>query len=248
MKCEGIMKLLPVIIITAFVLALSFVVFVRTPILSAQGTQSHDGVEAMARRSPSATRKPTQSQVPTRRPSNTRVPTHKPSHTRVVTKTKTRTIPKPSHTRVVTKTHTRTNTRIPTRTHTPMPTTTPSTVPTATATPTPVALVASDTVEFVNVGSSDWSVSVNSVSVGVEPSLELQKGETYTFTVDAGSFHPLMISTDGTSVNEYTDGVSPTGGSTSSLTFAVPSSAPSLLYYICANHSGMRGSIVVVEP
>lgn len=228
------MKVLSIVIVALLLVIISFVAFDRTPILRAQMTVGQNGgAESMERRPPSVTRRPTQTRVPTRRPSHTRVPTRKPSHTRVVTKTRTRT-------RIATHTPTTSNTR--------MPTTTPSMVPTATATATPVALSPTDTVEFVNVSASDWRVSVNSVSIGIEPTLQLQKGETYTFGVDAGSFHPLMLSTDGTTTNEYTDGVSPTGGSTMSITFVVSSSAPATLYYVCANHSSMRGRIVVVEP
>lgn len=224
------MKFFPFVLIVAFVLLICVVVFVRTPMLNAQGdVRDRVSGESMARRSPTPTRKPTQ----------TRVPTRKPSQTRVVSKTKTRTLArKPSHTR------TKTKTRAPTMTQTRIPTTTPSTVPTATL----VTLTPADTVEFVNVGSSDWRVSLNGVSIGIEPVLELQKSETYAFRINAGAFHPMLLSTDGTTANEYTDGVSPTGGSTTSITFAVSASAPATLYYVCANHPGMRGRIVVVEP
>jgi plastocyanin len=123
---------------------------------------------------------------------------------------------------------------------------TPSVLPTFT--PTPVSLDPTDTIEFVNVGSSDWRVSVNGVSAGVEPTLLLQPDETYTFVVNAGLFHPLLISTDGSSANEYTDGVTPTGGSTSALTITLSSLTPSTLYYVCANHASMRGQLTVDAP
>jgi plastocyanin len=111
-----------------------------------------------------------------------------------------------------------------------------------------VSVDTTDTIEFVNIGSSDWRVSVNGVSIGIEPVLLLQPNETYTFTVNAGSFHPLMISTDGSIANEYTDGVSPTGGSTSALTITLSSVTPATLYYVCANHPGMRGQLTVATP
>lgn len=119
--------------------------------------------------------------------------------------------------------------------------------PIPTPTPTPVSIMPTDTIEFVNVGSSDWRISVNGTSVGVEPVLVLQKNETYTFTVNA-AFHPLLLSTDGTAANEYINGVSPTGGSTSTLTFVVPSTAPATLYYVCLYHSSMRGRFEIVTP
>lgn len=190
----------------------------------------------------SSMRKPSQTRVPTRRPSHT--PVVIKTKTRTKTKTKTRTPPRPSLTR--TRTATRTQTPVATSTATILPTTTPSTLPTLT--PTPVSVDTTDTIEFVNIGSSDWRVSVNGVSIGIEPVLLLQPNETYTFTVNAGPFHPLMISTDGSIANEYTDGVSPTGGSTSALTITLSSVTPATLYYVCANHPSMRGQLTVATP
>ena len=58
------------------------------------------------------------------------------------------------------------------------------------------------------------------------------------------SGHPFKLSTTSNgshaSGTEYTTGV--TSGDTS-ITFAVPSDAPSTLYYYCGNHSGMGGTI-----
>lgn len=190
-----------------------------------------------------ATRRPTQTRIPTRRPSQTRIPTRKPSHTKTV-------IRRPSHTKTVTRRPSQTSTPSITRvaTQTPMPTTTPSVVPTSTSVPAPLPITESDTVTFVNVGASEWRVSVNSIDAGIEPTLELQKSATYTFTVNAGAFHPLILSTDGTNTNEYTDGVSPVGGSTATLVFTVPADAPSVLYYVCLNHASMRGMLTIVDP
>ena len=235
------MNITVISVITAMLVLLGVVIVKGVPTLHAQSAtqviSQYSDARYGAPRTRTPTRKATQTRVPTRKPSSTRVPTRKPSNTRVATKTRTRTPPRPTQTR----------TRVVTRTNTRVPTTTASTMPTLTPTPTPVSIMPTDTIEFVNVGSSDWRISVNGTSVGVEPVLVLQKNETYTFTVNA-AFHPLLLSTDGTAANEYINGVSPTGGSTSTLTFVVPSTAPATLYYVCLYHSSMRGRFEIVTP
>jgi len=243
----------------AIIIALSFVVgvslFLRSTTLFAQSrTQAQNASIApwinavkpstapsrqpSKTRPPSHTRQPSNTRVPTRRPSFTRIPTH----TRIFTKTKTKTKTK-TRTRTRTRTHTRTSTRTPVITSTP--TSTPTIEPTST--PTPIALSASDTIEFYNESVIDWKVNVNGVLRGADPTLAMQKGETYTINVTNGWSHPLFLSTDGTTGSEYTSGVSPTGGATTLLTFTVPSDAPSQLFYVCGNHSGMQG-IIVITP
>jgi hypothetical protein len=255
----------------AIIIALSFVVgvslFLRSTTLFAQSrTQAQNASIApwinavkpstapsrqpSKTRPPSHTRQPSNTRVPTRRPSFTRIPTH----TRIFTKTKTKTKTK-TRTRTRTRTHTRTSTRTPVITSTPTstptiePTSTPTSTPTIepTSTPTPIALSASDTIEFYNESVIDWKVNVNGVLRGADPTLAMQKGETYTINVTNGWSHPLFLSTDGTTGSEYTSGVSPTGGATTLLTFTVPSDAPSQLFYVCGNHSGMQG-IIVITP
>ena len=84
---------------------------------------------------------------------------------------------------------------------------------------------------------------------GVEQdSLVLIKGDTYIFDYSAATSHPFKISTtsDGThgGGSEYTNG---TSTASNALTFVVPSDAPAQLYYYCSSHSGMGGSIQVIE-
>jgi len=238
--------------ILAVVLLVSVFMLKGVPLLNAQSAISRNQQQAGrdVTQHVQSLRKPTQTRVPTRKATQTRVPTKKPSQTRVVTKTKTRTKTRtrtpPRATQTRTRVVTKTQTRVPTTTPSMIPTTTPSVLPTLT--PTPVSLDPTDTIEFVNVGSSDWRVSLNGVSVGIEPKLIVQSDETYTFVVRAGLFHPLILSTDGSSANEYTDGVTPTGGSTSTLTITLSSLTPSTLYYVCANHPSMRGQLTVQVP
>ena len=81
-----------------------------------------------------------------------------------------------------------------------------------------------------------------------QDSLVLIKGDTYIFDYSGASSHPFKISTtsDGThgGGSEYTNG---TSTASNALTFVVPNDAPAQLYYYCSSHSGMGGSIQVIE-
>ncbi len=81
-----------------------------------------------------------------------------------------------------------------------------------------------------------------------QDSLVLIKGDTYIFDYSGASSHPFKISTtsDGThgGGSEYTNG---TSTANNALTFVVPNDAPAQLYYYCSSHSGMGGSIQVIE-
>jgi len=89
------------------------------------------------------------------------------------------------------------------------------------------------------------SYTINSVD---NPALTLKRGLTYTFTISA-SGHPFYImSVQGTNTaNAYTSGVTGNGTDSGTLTFTVPSNAPSTLYYDCAIHSAMTGTITVTN-
>lgn len=82
----------------------------------------------------------------------------------------------------------------------------------------------------------------------------LVRGKTYTFTmVNVPATHPFYISTNdvGGGTGVWTLGVTPPGGGVTGnnvLTFAVPSSAPDLLYYQCKNHQRMGWKINIVDP
>ena len=82
----------------------------------------------------------------------------------------------------------------------------------------------------------------------LQDSLVLIKGDTYVFDYSGATSHPFKISTtsDGThgGGSEYTSG---TSTASNALTFVVPSDAPAQLYYYCSSHSGMGGSIQVIE-
>ena len=81
-------------------------------------------------------------------------------------------------------------------------------------------------------------------------SINLKKGNTYYFDLSHASTnsHPFFISTsfNGGSYNdEYTTGITNSRETTGTLTFVIPSSLSSNLYYNCGTHSGMGGSITI---
>ena len=82
-----------------------------------------------------------------------------------------------------------------------------------------------------------------------DPILQLTRGETYTFNINA-SGHPFWIKTvasTGTG-NAYTNGVTGNGTEVGTLTFVVPMNAPATLHYNCEVHSPMTGTINISNP
>lgn len=77
-----------------------------------------------------------------------------------------------------------------------------------------------------------------------DPILYLRRGETYRFDLDA-SGHPFEIRL-AAGGSAYITGVTNNGAEIGAVTFAVSMTAPSTLYYQCANHSGMGNTINIV--
>jgi len=82
----------------------------------------------------------------------------------------------------------------------------------------------------------------------LQATLALKKGTTYIFDQDeaTNTGHPLKIYTDAAKTTEYTSGVTIVGTPGSALSrtsFLVPTNAPATLYYQCANHAGMGGTL-----
>lgn len=103
---------------------------------------------------------------------------------------------------------------------------------------------AAATFQVANNGLTSYSIDGNA-----NPTLDLIRGETYTFQIDAVG-HPFWIKTvqsTGT-VNAYNDGVTGNGTDSGTLTFVVPMTAPSTLYYNCQIHASMTGEIHVTGP
>src|SRR4029078_2845072 len=76
------------------------------------------------------------------------------------------------------------------------------------------------------------------------PTLTLTRGQTYTFTLDVVG-HPVWIVTARgaaeVNMNAFNSGVTANGASTGTLTFVVPASAPSTLFYQCGFHDVLGG-------
>ena len=91
---------------------------------------------------------------------------------------------------------------------------------------------------FSDPGSNWFPVSEN------DPVLYLRRGETYIFDVSA-SGHPfeIRLSNGGAA---YNTGISNNAVQIGQLTFTVPMSAPSTLYYQCTIHSNMGNTINIV--
>ncbi|TKS56813.1 hypothetical protein [Mesohalobacter halotolerans] len=97
-------------------------------------------------------------------------------------------------------------------------------------------------------GSSAYTFNGGGLTNASNPDLSLERGKTYTFTVDAPS-HPFYINTVNTtgSNDAYTSGVTNNGVSSGTITFTVPTDAPDTLYYNCEFHSAMNGTINITE-
>ena len=112
------------------------------------------------------------------------------------------------------------------------------TSPLAAGTPTPVS--------FAVTNSGSGAYNIDGVSNGT---ITLTRGGTYTFNVNA-SGHPFYIQTTGNgynSYNVYSSGVTGAGAQVGTVTFVVPSNAPSTLYYQCQYHSAMYGQINIID-
>ena len=93
-----------------------------------------------------------------------------------------------------------------------------------------------------NYGSGYYDIDGNS-----NPTLNLVRGNTYTFQINA-SGHPFWIKdalVTGPSANVYSNGVTNNGTDSGNIIFAVPYNAPSTLYYVCQYHSSMQGILSI---
>lgn len=102
--------------------------------------------------------------------------------------------------------------------------------------------------DVTNSGASAYVFNGDGLSDAQNPSLTLQRGKTYTFTVNA-SGHPFWINSSqgpGTG-NAYNSGVTNNGSQSGTITFTVPSDAPGTLFYNCQFHSVMTGTITITD-
>ena len=103
-------------------------------------------------------------------------------------------------------------------------------------------------------GARDYTVTNSGSSHYVidgenDPTLNLLRGFTYTFSINA-SGHPFYFQTSSgafSSSATYSTGVTGNGTQVGTITFEVPYNAPSTLYYVCQNHSSMNGTINISD-
>ena len=119
----------------------------------------------------------------------------------------------------------------------------------------------SETAATIDVTASGSAAYLfNSHYSGNNPTLYLRSGQTYAFNLQQGGSHPFFLQTVSggySSGNAYSTGlthVTTTGtvttgavGAQSSgvLYIEVPSGSSSTIFYVCSNHSGMAGKIVL---
>jgi len=104
---------------------------------------------------------------------------------------------------------------------------------------------ASRVFEVTNDGASAYLFAFTDID---NPELELTRGKTYEFNVNAPG-HPFLIKTDqstGTG-NTYDDGVTNNGTQDGTIVFTVPENAPDILFYNCEFHASMTGRIRIVD-
>ncbi len=98
-----------------------------------------------------------------------------------------------------------------------------------------------------DVGASGMSAYV--IGGANNPTLTLTRGQTYTFNVTVGG-HPFWITTvrgaGDAEANKFSSGVTGNGASPGTVTFVVPSTAPSTLFYQCSFHDPMGGTLTIV--
>ncbi|MFM7678287.1 MAG: hypothetical protein ACKO83_05505, partial [Roseiflexaceae bacterium] len=172
-------------------------------------------------------------------PTRTNTATATASSTRTHTRTRTNT-PTHTNTRTATITRTATSTRTHTRTATATHTATASRTltPSVTATQSVVS-----TFTFSATTTAAWSVRVNMIVLGDNPTLSLHVGDLYRFSASF-SGHRLSLRNQDSTVYSGVTGFPLNSGQ--SVDFILPVSAPSTLQYVCDFHPAMVGQITVV--
>ncbi|HTA20158.1 MAG TPA: hypothetical protein VK989_12755, partial [Polyangia bacterium] len=99
--------------------------------------------------------------------------------------------------------------------------------------------------------AADFAVSAPTFTAYVvngtnNPTLNLVRGQTYTFDVNSPG-HPFFIKTAQVtgSGSTFDTGVTNNGATAGTVTFAVPTSAPATLFYQCGVHAAMTGTLAI---
>ena len=100
------------------------------------------------------------------------------------------------------------------------------------------------TFTVTNNGATDYRFDGN-----LDPTLTLIRGKTYAFNITATG-HPFFIAASGpnnAAAPAFTDGVTGNNTTAGTLTFAVPTNAPSPLFYQCGIHNAMSGTLLIQD-
>lgn len=104
-----------------------------------------------------------------------------------------------------------------------------------------------DDQEFTVTAAGSGAYTFAGAATGNNPTITLQRGKTYKFTLNA-SGHPFRIqSTTGTSGTLVTNGVHNNTAQVGTIYYSIPDNAPDTLFYQCSNHSAMNGTINVID-
>ena len=104
-----------------------------------------------------------------------------------------------------------------------------------------------DDQEFTVTAAGSGAYTFAGAATGNNPTLTLERGKTYKFTLNA-SGHPFRIqSTTGTSGTLVTNGVHNNTAQVGTIYYSIPDNAPDTLYYQCTNHSAMNGTINIID-
>lgn len=106
-----------------------------------------------------------------------------------------------------------------------------------------------DDVPFTELSVTSSGSSAYMIDDESNPTLQLVRGQSYRFNVNA-SGHPFLIKTEAVTGegSTFDDGVTNNGAEVGVVQFDVPLDAPNTLFYICKFHSSMQGQINIIEP
>ena len=102
-----------------------------------------------------------------------------------------------------------------------------------------------NTFQVTNVGASSYSFTRNGASLGSNPALTLQSGTTYCFDV-AAQGHPFYLKTARTTGGgDGVPSVTANGAEVGRVQYTANINDGASLFYICAFHSAMSGTITI---
>ncbi len=109
--------------------------------------------------------------------------------------------------------------------------------------------VAQNNKETVNYRVRNQGNSAYVIDFANNPTLTLQRGNTYVFNLTLSDVYPFWIKTAPTTglSDVYSSGVQRNGATTGLVTFTVPQNAPDTLYYAAENQSNMHGTLNIVD-